>query len=162
MTQNDHQEARELIALSAGEALSALQQNRLRAHLEQCTECRDYAEAAGRVVGALRSLPVAADSRLVRATQMRVRFHATRLRQAQERMWLVAILCVGVGSSAALTAPLLWRLFAWLGELAGMPTPVWQAGFAFFGFAPALVISLLLLVRRTYVGHEGEHSPKRN
>ena len=70
MMRDTHDEARGLIAL--GEDLSDAQQIWLRAHLQECTACRDYAEVADRVVRALRSLPVAADSRLVRATQMRV------------------------------------------------------------------------------------------
>jgi predicted anti-sigma-YlaC factor YlaD len=154
MTRDTHDEARELIAL--GEGLSDAQQAWLRAHLEACAPCRDYAEAADRLVRTLRSLPLAADSRLVRATQMRVRFHASRLRETRERMWLVGMACLGVGLSATLTVPLLWRLFAWMGEWAGVSTPVWQAGFMFFFIAPALVVSVLLLARGTHLTNDGE------
>jgi len=156
MRRNAHDEARELIAL--GEAVSDAQQIWLRAHLKECADCRNYAEAAGQVVRALRSLPVAADSRLVRATQMRVRFHASRLRETRERMWFVGVACLGVGLSAALTAPLLWRLFAWMGGLAGVSGPVWQASFMFFCVAPALVVSVLLLARGTHSANSRERS----
>jgi len=156
MTRNPHDEARELIALA--DDLSPAQQNRLRAHLDECAGCRDYADAAGRVVRSLRSLPVAADARLVRATQMRVRFHARRLRETRERMWLVGVACVGVGISAALTAPLLWRVFAWIGGQAGVSAAVWQAGFAFFCIAPALVVSVLLLACGTHLSNQRERS----
>ncbi len=156
MTRDTHDEARELIAL--GEAVSEAQQSWLRAHLEECASCRDYADAAGRAVAALRSMPLAADSRLVRATQMRVRFHASRLREARERAWLVGMACFGVGLSAALTAPFLWRLFAWMGERAGVSSVVWQAGFVSFFIAPALVVGLLLLARGTYLTNNGERS----
>lgn len=148
MSRNAHDEARELIAL--GDGLSPAQQAWLRSHLYDCEVCRNYAEAAKETVHALRSLPLAADSRLVRATQMRVRFHADRLREARQRMWLVGMACLGVGLSATLTAPLLWRLFAWLGARAGVSTLVWQAGFMFFSIAPALVVSVLLLARGTH------------
>ena len=158
MKHNSHDEARQLIALSGVEELPETQQRWLRVHLEQCTACRDYAEAAGRVVRHLRSLPMAADSRLVRATQMRVRFHAIRLRETRERMWLVGIACMGVGLSATLTAPILWRMFAWMGEWAGIPSTVWQAGFVFFCVAPALVLSLLLLARGTHLANNGKRS----
>jgi predicted anti-sigma-YlaC factor YlaD len=156
MTRNAHDEARELIAL--GEPVSDAQQIRLRAHLEECADCRNYAEAAGQVIRALRSLPVAADSRLVRATQMRVRFHASRLRETRERMWFVGAACLGVGLSAALTAPLLWRLFAWMGAMIGISTPVWEAGFALFWIVPTLVASVLLLARGTYLTSDRERS----
>ena len=130
MTRNSHDEARELIAL--GEGLPDAQQVWLRAHLDECAACRDYAEAASGVVRALRSLPLAADSRLVRATQMRVRFHASRLRETRERLWLVGMACLGVGLSATLTVPFLWRLFAWMGEWAGVSTLVWQTRICIF------------------------------
>ena len=156
MTRDTHDEAQELIAL--GDALSDPQQTWLRAHLEECASCRDYAEGAAHMVRALRSLPVAADTRLVRATQMRVRFHAIRLRETRERMWLVGMACLGVGLTATLTLPLLWRFFAWMGEEAGVPTLVWQAGFLFFFIAPALVVSVVLLARGTHVKSRGQGS----
>lgn len=156
MTRNTHDEARELIALGAG--LSQAQESWLRSHLHECEACRSYAETANEVVRSLRSLPLAADSRLVRATQMRVRFHAGRLREARQRMWLVSMSCLGVGLSATLTVPLLWRLFAWLGQWAGVPTLAWQAGFIFFSVAPALGVSVLLLARGIHRMDDRERS----
>ena len=155
MTRDTHDEARELIAL--GESLSDAQQGWLRAHLEGCEACRHYAEAVNEVVRTLHSMPLAADARLVRATQIRVRFHASRLRETRERLWLVAMACLGVGLSATLTIPLLWRLFAWMGEWAGVSPLIWQAGFVFFFFAPALVVGVLLLARGTHLANDGEH-----
>jgi len=154
MTRETHDEARTLIAL--GESLSDSQQAWLRAHLEDCEACRHHAEATDGVVRSLRSMPLAADARLVRATQMRVRFHARRLRETRERMWLVAVACLGVGLSATLTIPLLWRLFAWMGEWAGVSTLAWQAGFVFFFFAPALVVGVLLVARGTHLANDSE------
>lgn len=158
MTRSAHEEARELIALAGTDDrdLSEAQQIWLRAHLEECEACRHYAEAAHAVVRSLRSLPLAADSRLVRATQMRVRFHADRLREARERIWLVGLACLGVGLSATLTVPLFWRLFAWMGAWAGVSNWVWQTGFAFCWIAPALVVSALLLARGTHLSGNPE------
>jgi predicted anti-sigma-YlaC factor YlaD len=154
MRQDAHHDMRELIALGPG--LPVEQQRRLQAHLEECAGCREYAESAGRVVAALRSVPLAADARLVRATQVRVRFHAVRLREARERMWLVAVACLGVGLSATFTVPLVWKLFAWMGERAGVSSTVWEAGFAFFWIAPALIVSLLLVARGTHLSRRHE------
>jgi O-antigen/teichoic acid export membrane protein len=89
---------------------------------------------------------------------MRVRFHAARLRETRERMWLVGMACLGVGLTATLTLPLLWRLFAWMGEQAGVSTLVWQAGFLFFFIAPALVVSVVLLARGNHVNSHGQGS----
>ncbi len=156
MMRDVHEQARKLIVL--GEDLSDAQQSWLQAHLQQCAVCRDYAEAAGRVVSALRSVPLAADSRLVRATQMRVRFHAARLRETRERMWLVGMACVGAGVSAALTAPVLWRLFAWMGEWAGVSNAVWQAAFTLLWIAPTLLVAALLLARGVHLSRGEERS----
>jgi len=156
MTREAHDEARELIAL--GDGLPDSQQAWLRAHLDECEACRSYAEAANGMVRKLRSQPLAADARLVRATQMRVRFHASRLREARERMWLVGMACLGVGLSATLAVPFLWRLFAWVGERAGVSNLVWQTGFIFFFIPPALVVSVLLLARGTHLTNGGEQS----
>ncbi|MBV9342472.1 MAG: hypothetical protein JO159_16495 [Acidobacteria bacterium] len=161
MTRTAHEEARELITLAGTEDLPGARQSWLNAHLEECEACRVYAGAADRVVRALRSLPVACDSRLVRATQMRVRFHADRLRETKERMWLLAVACAGVGFSAAVSTPLLWRLFAWMSEWMGISSPVWQAGFIFFWVAPALVLSLWLSARHAHLPDKNNRSTQR-
>lgn len=158
MTRDIHDRARELIALAGAEGPFAREENWLRSHLEECAACRNYAEATGQVIRSLRSLPVAADSRLVRATQMRVRFHARRLRETEERTWLIGMACLGIGLSATVTAPLLWRLVAWMGEWAGVSPAVWQLGFVFFYVAPALAVSVLLLARGTRPSHSQRHS----
>jgi hypothetical protein len=82
-------------------------------------------------VRALRGIPVAADPRLVLNTQARVRARAFALRQRQQWLMLVALACPLVGLSAAITTPLIWRAFDWIGTHAGLSRPVWQAGFAF-------------------------------
>jgi predicted anti-sigma-YlaC factor YlaD len=156
MTWSEHERARELIAQAGAEDPANGQQTWLRAHLQECVACRDYAEAAGRVVRALRSQPLAADSALVRATQMRMRSRALELREQQERLWFVGLACLFVGISSAITTPLSWRAFAWMGEWTGVATWVWQAGFTFFWIAPALVVSLLLLARGTHLTNHRE------
>jgi predicted anti-sigma-YlaC factor YlaD len=156
MTRDTHEQARELIVL--GEGIPDAQRMWLRTHLDECATCRDYAQATSQVVRALRSVPIAADTRLVRATQMRVRFHAARLRETRERMWLVGMACLAVGLTTTLTLPLLWRLFAWMGEQAGVSTLVWQTGFMLFFIVPALVVSVLLLARGTHVKSHGSGS----
>ena len=154
MTRNAHDEARELIAL--GEGLSDAQQVWLRAHLDECEACRHYAEAANEVVRTLRSLPLAADSRLVRATQMRVRLRALELQRQQERLWVICVCCVTVTLGTAFTTAVLWRGLAWMGQQARLPGPVWQIGLVALGLMPAIVAGILLLARGTYLAdHNG-------
>jgi len=146
---NPHDEAQELTSL--GEGLTDAQQVWLRAHLQECEACRDYAEEATGVVRALRSQPLAADARLVRATQMRVRARAGELQQRRERFVVVALSCTLVAILSALTTALVWRGFEWLGQWGQMPGPVWQAGFALFWIAPTIAASLLFLAHGTHL-----------
>jgi predicted anti-sigma-YlaC factor YlaD len=152
----DHDKARELIAL--GESISDADGAWLRTHLHECDACRDYGDGVNTMIRALRTVPLAADARLVRATQMRVRFHARRLREARERMWLVGTICFAVGLSATVSAPVLWRLFAWLGEQAGVSPVIWQAAFVCFGIAPVLVVSVFFLARGTHLAGGSDRS----
>src|SRR5450631_3217602 len=126
MTRNEHDEAQGLIAL--GGDISDEQQAWLRAHQQGCGACRDFEEAAGRVVRAMRSQPLAADSALVQMTQMRVRARAVEMRQQRERLWVICVCCAAVTMGTAFTTALMWRGFAWIGHQAGLPESVWQIG----------------------------------
>lgn len=152
MNSNIHERAREMIALGRAEDLDGGRQEWLRAHLQECVDCRDYAEAAGSIVQAIRSQPFVAGFDLVQATQLRVRARATERRQQQERAWLVCLACLFVGLSAAITTPLFWRGFEWIGVWAGVSNWVWQTAFMYFWIVPALVVSVLLMARGTHLG----------
>lgn len=154
MTQSSHDEVRRLIATSAGD-LSEAQQALLQAHLQDCGPCRDYAAATAEIVRALRGVPLAADPRLVRNTQACVRARAVALRQRQQWLSLVALACPLVGLSAAITTPLVWRAFQWMGTYAGLSRTLWQVGFTFYWVAPSLLVSVLLLFRGTHLADNG-------
>lgn len=154
MTQSSHDEVRRLIATSASD-LSEAQQALLQAHLQDCGPCRDYAAATAEIVSALRSEPLAADPRLVRNTQACVRARAVALRQRQQWLSLVALACPLVGLSAAITTPLVWRAFQWMGTYAGLSRMLWQVGFTFYWVAPSLLVSVLLLFRGTHLADNG-------
>jgi len=149
MTPSSHEEIRRLIATSAGD-LSEGEQALLHAHLQDCGACRDFAAATAEIVHALRGIPVAADRMLVLNTQARVRARALALRQRQQWTTLVALACPLVGLSAAITTPVIWRAFDWIGTHVGLSRPMWQAGFAFYTIVPALLVSVLLLLRGTH------------
>jgi hypothetical protein len=157
MTRNSHDQARELIALGGTdrEGLSDDQQRWLRTHLGECEACLLYAEAASGLVRTLRSLPFAADSGLVQATQMRVRMRARALQQRRERLAFVAWSCALVAASSLLTTPLIWGGFEYLGRWTGLASPVWQVGFVLFWVAPTLAASLLFLAHGTHLSGNG-------
>lgn len=157
MTGDVHQQAREWIAIIGIDGLSDTQQSQLQTHLQECDSCREYANATTQVVRSLRSVPMAATPALVRRTQARVRQHAQLLRQHKERLWMVGVACAGIGFSAAVTLPIMWKIFSWMGSWAGVSSPVWETGFGVFVIAPALLVSVLLLARGTHVSHDAGH-----
>jgi hypothetical protein len=107
------------------------------------------------MVRALRSQPLAADSALVRATQMRVRSRVLELQRQQERLWVICVSCFAVTLGTAFTT-VLWRGFAWVSPQARLPSPVWQIGLVVLGLMPAIVAGILLLARGTYLAdHNG-------
>jgi predicted anti-sigma-YlaC factor YlaD len=156
MTESSHHEVRTLVATSAAD-LSEAQQALMRAHLQECGACREYAAATAEVVRAVRGIPVRADPTLVLDTQARVRARAFELRQRQQWLTFVALACALVGLSAALTTPLVWRAFDWIGTHAGLSQPAWQVGFALYCMGPPLLVSVLLLLRGTHL--DGRYSP---
>jgi len=145
-----HQEVREWMAHSGAQGLGQKQ----RSHLQECAACQEFADALSRTIRILRSEPVAARPSLVGMTQARVRMRAQRMQRERERWWFVCMACLVVGISGGVTTPILWRIFGWLGEWMGVSQPLWQAGFAMFVFVPALLVSVLLLVRGTYLSNE--------
>ena len=149
MTGDVHQQAREWITFAGTDALSDSQQAQLQAHLRECDPCREYAEDTRQVIRSLRSVPMTAAPALVRRTQAQVRRHAELLRQNKERLWMVGVACAGIGFSAAVTIPIMWRLFSWIGSWAGVSSPVWETGFGVFVIAPALLVSALFAARGT-------------
>lgn len=146
-----HERARQLIACAGAEHLAEPQQAWLKKHLEGCPSCRECAETAEQLLRFIRAIPIAADRSLVQTTQMRVRVRARELRQRRERLVLVALSCALVAISSALTTPLIWRGFEWLGRWNQVPNPVWQAGFVLFWVAPTIAAALLFLAHGTHL-----------
>ena len=154
MKPDAHERARQLVAWS--DIASQSEQLWLRTHLRDCEACREYAQRTERLVQSLRTVPIAANRALVRATQARVRLRAEELKRRRERLWLVWMSCVLVGLTAAITTPLLWSGFAWLGRWAGVSNPVWQFGFVMFWIAPTIAGSILFLAHGTHLAdHNG-------
>ena len=142
-----HEQARQWIALGEVDDLPEQQRLWLQTHLQGCEACRNCAEEMYRLIRSVRSVPLAAGPGLVWATQMRVRERAHQLREERDRLWLVGMSCFVVGLSTALTTPLLWRAFQWIGNWTEISRPVWEGAFVIFAVTPAIVTSVLLLGR---------------
>ncbi len=155
-----HDRARMLIALSgpSEEQLSYADQSWLAAHLDSCPTCREFRDRSLEAIRALRGISITADSRLVSATQMRVRQRALELQRHQERFWMICACVAAVTLCSAVTTALLWRGFAWLGQQAQFPAPVWEGGFVVFYLTPAVLAGVLLLAQGTFLAeHDGPY-----
>ncbi len=149
-----HERARQLIALSGPEALSADRHSDqqssdawLSAHLETCASCRAFAANAAETIQKLRAIPIAAERSLVSTTQIKVRRRALELQRQRERLWLVAVGCTAVTLCALLSTFILWRGFEWLGARAELAPSIWQEAFLVFCMMPALLAAIVLLAR---------------
>ena len=150
MNSDPHQRARLLISLSGPEA-SNPERSWLAAHLESCPSCREFADSTGQTIRSLRGLSITAGARLVSTTQLRVRQRALDLQRRQERFWMICICCAAVTFCSAITAAVLWRGFAWMGQQARLPAPLWEGGFLVIYLMPAVLVGILLLARGTFL-----------
>jgi predicted anti-sigma-YlaC factor YlaD len=169
--ENDaHERARQLIALSGPDELSAgqlsgrLSDQRssnawLAAHLETCASCRAFAGNVAETIQGLRAIPIAAERSLVSTTQWRVRRRALELQRHRERLWMVSVSCAAVTVCTLLSTFALWRGFEWLGARAQLASSAWQVAFLAFCVMPALVAAILLLARdRDEDKHLSDHT----
>jgi hypothetical protein len=144
MNQEAHARAQQLMAAARVEGISASEQAWLEQHLEACAACAQDAARTARALETLRWVAVSADPALVRATQQRVRQRAYELAERRARLLPLAASC-GLAALLGLAAVTsLWRGFAWLGELWGLPSLAWQAGFLSAWFLPTAVTAAVL------------------
>ena len=144
MSENSHERAAQLIFRSQVEGVPAADLNWLEAHLAVCETCAERAAAMSRAVHAIRSVSVPVDPALIERTRLRVRQH--RLEMEKHRrpgLWLWIVSAISWAWMAA-SATYLWRGFGWMAHRVGIPSPLWQMGFAFWWAVPALILAAVL------------------
>ena len=149
MNGEHHERARKLLAAARVEGLSAADQAWLESHLDDCGDCRTYAESLERTVAALRSFPAPVDPALVEATHRRLRLRASELREHEARMWALWATCALSWILGALSAPLLWWGFEWIGQHIDAPKAVWIAAFVLWWLTPAAVVGAVVACHRS-------------
>jgi anti-sigma factor RsiW len=141
MNPESHEHARRLLDAHRVEGISSAEQDWLERHLASCDECSSAAEGLDATIQSLRSLPVVANSELVRQTRLAVRNRAEERRAARSRsvpLWIATALSSGL---MIFTSSYVWQVFAWIGSLAGIPNAVWLAGFLVWWFLPATILA---------------------
>lgn len=145
MSENIHERARQLIAQERVEGISDSESAWLAAHLQECGDCAAVAQDTAAALRSLRTIPIALPAGLAERTQFRVGLRVQQLRETEPRrraLWIAAGISWATGVASA---PYVWRLFAWLGEQAGVPKLIWEAGFALWWAVPALMAAVVLL-----------------
>ena len=139
MSEDVHQRAARLIAAECVEGLAAGERTWLEEHLEHCADCAAHGRAIEEALRALRAVSVPVRPALLAATHLRVRLRARELHEQRSRMRALCISCALSWILGVVTAPLLWRAFAWVGRSLALPDIVWMASFALWWIVPAAV-----------------------
>ena len=141
MNVNDHERARKLVATGAVEDITVSERRWLDDHLAACHECSSEAGALAVAIQSLRAVSVATDPELVRRTRLAVSIRSQELQASRARsapLWIdTAVSSVWM----ILTAPYVWRTFAWFGNMAHIPSAVWEVGFLMWWFLPATFLA---------------------
>ncbi|MGH9687940.1 MAG: hypothetical protein ACRD5K_12705 [Candidatus Acidiferrales bacterium] len=149
MNEDLHARARRLIGKERVEgALPNTEGAWLADHLRGCDACARDAQQTDRALASLRSISIDLPSNLASRTQLRVRLRADELQErsaGHKLLWAVSGVSWAVGVA---TAPWVWRGFAWAGEHAGLPKPLWEIGFVLWWGIPALVATGAVLAGR--------------
>jgi len=148
MTENLHQRAQQLFSRSLVEGLAPEERAWLDGHLRDCAACERELASTRDLLQALRHVPVAVPRDLAARTQLRVRLRAQQQAQVSDSG---AILWVITGASwvlGILSAPFVWRVFAWVGLQLNVPKLVLEFGFVLWWTVPALVAAAAVLYQR--------------
>ena len=149
MSKDVHQRAECLIVASRVEGLSTSDQGWLDQHLESCARCAQRADSTAQALQSLRSVSVRVGPVLIHATRLRVHARALELGERRTQMTMLWVSCALSWVLGALSAPFVWRAFAWLGERSGIPAFAWQLGFALWWALPAAAVTVVVVMRRT-------------
>ncbi len=162
MSENLHQRAQELLAQSLVEGISSTDQAWLDAHLGECTDCARQAALSDELLNALRRVPVAVPRDLAARTQLRVRLRAQQTAQTSNGGVLLWIITAASWLLGILSAPFVWRIFAWAGSQLNVPKLVLEFGFVLWWTIPALVAVAAVLYQRELSGNDGGRSFSSN
>jgi hypothetical protein len=148
MNENLHQRAQKLLAESLVEGIAATDQAWLAQHLRECPDCSHEATATQELLQALRGVPVAVPRDLVARTQLRVRLRAQEASESSRSGMLLWVITAASWLLGVLSAPLVWRGFAWFGGHFGVPRLALEMGFVLWWTVPALVAAAAVLYQR--------------
>jgi predicted anti-sigma-YlaC factor YlaD len=148
MNENAHLRARQLLDQALVEGTSSSDEAWLKNHLSQCAECSREAASTNALLIALRRVPVQVPHDLAARTQMRVRLRAQEVAGNSNSGLVLWTLTAVSWLLGAMSAPLVWHGFAWLGGSVGVPKLVLEMGFMLWWIVPALFAVAAVLHQR--------------
>jgi hypothetical protein len=148
MSENLHQRAKQFIAQSLVEGIDRDDQSWLDAHLRECGDCSREAVRTQELAHSFRSLPVAVPRDLAARAQLRVRLRAEESAQASPSSTFLWVITAASWALGILTAPFVWRIFAWVGGELNLPKLVLEVGFVLWWTVPALIAFAVVLYQR--------------
>ena len=107
-------------------------------------------------------MPVVVPRDLAARTQLRVRLRTQQTAQASNGGVLLWIITAASWLLGILSAPFVWRLFAWAGSQLNVPKLVLEFGFVLWWTIPALVAVAAVLYQRELSGNDGGRSFSSN
>lgn len=148
MSENLHTRAQQLFAQSLVEGLPGPDQAWLEQHLRECAACSAEIASTRDVLSALRTVPVNVPSDLAVRTQMRVRLRAQQVTQSSNGSVILWVITGASWLLGVVSAPFVWRLFAWAGAYLNLPKPVQEVAFVLWWTVPPLVAVGVVLYQR--------------
>jgi len=146
MSENLHRRALQLLAKARVEGLADSERDWLSAHLQDCEFCNEHAKQTDRALRALRTAAIPLPVDLASRTQFRVRLRAMELREREPKRRMLWLACAASWIFGIASAPFVWRLFEWLGQLTGAPKLVLEVGFGLWWTIPAVFAVIVMLL----------------
>ena len=138
MNENLHIRAQKLFAQLLVEGLTGADQSWLEQHLRGCADCSREIASTQELLHALRNVPVAMPHDLAVRTQLRVRLRAQESARTSEGGYLLWVITGFSWLVGVLSAPLVWRVFSWVGSYLHVPKLALEMGFVLWWALPAL------------------------
>lgn len=156
MSENSHAHAEQLIARERVEGLSQSERASLIAHLQECSQCAEHARQTDQALRSMRAASISLPASLASRTQFRVRLRAMELREREPRRRMLWLACAASWIFGIASAPYVWRLFEWFGQLTGAPKLLLQIGFGLWWTIPAVFAVIVLILENARQSSESD------
>ncbi len=145
MIETLHTRAQQIFAQSLIEAISSDDRAWLDQHLRDCPDCAQEIRSTQDLLAALRGVPIAVPRDLAARTQLRLRMRTQQSAQTSQGgflLWLIAGMSWLLG---IISAPMVWRGFAWAGAHFSVPKLALEFAFVLWWTVPPLLAAAVIL-----------------